>query len=438
MHKTNLLIITLFVLIIPISTAQDAEIKTFKQGYNNLETLQGELIIDSIQLSKDIALSNLEFTDSNLNNLPISKNLIKVNSSYYAFYFDIPSTSNGSYKIIFSDVFYVKDGISRKTNFEKEIQVNAWNAALSIKPGYYFTKLKPYEEAKFSLLIKNNLGQTQNVEINTGDIINTNTKKFSLSPGQTKTIEVNTKIYSKQGEYFNTNLQIKHEDGNYSLPILILREAAGGTLNATNQTNITSNTSQITDNRIINLENAISITDNYGSKLDAKIRVRKELAYSANITISNNLNISLNNLTIMFTQDLPNAMTSSPKQIQELKPKEKIQITIDINKNKDMDKNYTGELVVKSKEGAEAIIPVELIAIYTEKAFINITKNETLLPTNVSRKEKTNEKGNRTAFWIVATITLLLFLFIILIIYAKGKPKQREFEKFIEESRRRQ
>ncbi|HLC86117.1 MAG TPA: hypothetical protein VJG30_02445 [Candidatus Nanoarchaeia archaeon] len=438
MHKTNILILTLFVLIIPLSTAQDAEIKIFKEEYKNFETLQGELIINNIQLSKDITLSNLKFTDNNLYNIAVSKNLIKVNSSYYLFYFNIPSLSNGSYNIIFLDIFYIKDGIAMKENFEKKIHVNSENAAMSIKPGYYFTKLKYYEEAKFSLTVKSNLGLSQNIEVISDDIIVPSTKKFILSPGQAKTIEVNSKIYSKQGEYFNTALQIKYENGNYSLPILILRDRAETILNTTNQTNITGNASQIINNKTTSLENAITVTDNYGSKLDIKIKIRKELAYSANITINNNLNVSLKNLTVTFTNGISSVMSSNPDNILELKPKEKTQVTIDINKNKNLDKNYTGELVVKSKEGAEARISVELIAVYTEKAPPEATKNETITPVKIYRKEIDNKKENRTAFWIVVAITFLLFLIIMFIIYAKGKPKQREFEKFIEESRRRQ
>src|SRR3989338_1639304 len=387
MHKTNILILTLFVLIIPLSTAQDAEIKIFKEEYKNFETLQGELIINNIQLSKDITLSNLKFTVNNLYNIAVSKNLIKVNSSYYLFYFNIPSLSNGSYNIIFLDIFYIKDGIAMKENFEKKIHVNSENAAMSIKPGYYFTKIKYYEEAKFSLTVKSNLGLSQNIEVISDDIIVPSTKKFILSPGQAKTIEVNSKIYSKQGEYFNTALQIKYENGNYSLPILILRDRAETILNTTNQTNITGNASQIINNKTT----------------------------------------SLKNLTVTFTNGISSVMSSNPDNILELKPKEKTQVTIDINKNKNLDKNYTGELVVKSKEGAEARISVELIAVYTEKAPPEATKNETITPVKIYRKEIDNKKENRTAFWIVVAITFLLFLIIMFIIYAKGKPKQREF-----------
>ena len=207
MHKTKIFFIALFsIILLPITLAQnsDAELRTYKQSYSKFETLQGELQLTGIKLSRDLTLSNLKLIDVNGINIPISKNLIKTNNNSYAFYFDVPNINSGKYTIQFSDVYYTKNGISSLGSFNITLNVEENNKTiLSIKPAYYFKHLQTFEETQFSLIVKNSGNQVSTVQLDTEDTLKASANNFVLGAGQTKIININSNIFKKQGDYFN-------------------------------------------------------------------------------------------------------------------------------------------------------------------------------------------------------------------------------------------
>ena len=418
----------IFLLIIPIASA-DIEYKLYKENYSPSETLQGEISIINATLNRELTTNNIKLIDNNGNNIFLSKNFLKVNNTYM-FYFDLPQIS-GEYNLILNDFYYTKDGVITKGEIKKTVVIINSSNSVSIKPGFYYNKLKSYEEAKFSLTIKNNGNSSESFEIIDNEYIKANIKKFNIASKQSKILEISTTLFNKKESNIKTQLEVKYTTGNYQIPVIIERT---GITTITNNTNITINE---TKPLIVSYNNALILNDEFGAELPLiKLKSNANVTSYANLTLKNKLNVKLTDITVKLTNNLEDIIQVYPVRIDEINANGERTLLITANKNKNLAKNYTGEIEFKSEEGAILNIPFTII-LNTPK--ITITQSNTTL-NNTRNNAPINEikKDNTSNFWIYVIIFFIALMILIFYVYRKGKPKEKEFNEFIERVKRRQ
>ncbi|HIH26201.1 hypothetical protein J4476_02860 [Candidatus Woesearchaeota archaeon] len=418
----------ILLLIIPIVNA-DIEYKVYKDNYSPLETLQGEILIINVTLNRDLTTNNIKLYDNNENNILLSKNFLKINNTYF-FYFDLPQTS-GEYNLVLNDFYYTKDGIITKGEIKKQIIIVNSSNSVSIKPGFYYNKLKSYEETKFTITIKNNGNNTENFEIIDNEYIRVNFKKFNIGSKQVKIIEANTNLFNKKESNINKELEIKYTTGNYKIPIIIER---------TGINIIENNTTIINDTKIsvISYDNALILNDEFGAELPLiKLRSNTNVTSYANLSLKNKLNIKITDINVKLTNNLGDVVQVYPIIIDEINSKDERSILITVNKNKNLEKNYTGNIEFKSKEGATLSIPFTIILNNPKTTTIqdNTPQSNTLKNNTLVIQPK---KDKNTYFWIYVIVFFLLIILLIFYVYKKGKPKEKEFNEFIDRVKNRQ
>ena len=418
----------ILLLIIPIVNA-DIEYKVYKDNYSPLETLQGEILITNVTLNRDLTNNNIKLYDNNENNILLSKNFLKINNTYF-FYFDLPQTS-GEYNLVLNDFYYTKDGIITKGEIKKQIIIVNSSNSVSIKPGFYYNKLKSYEETKFTITIKNNGNNTENFEIIDNEYIRVNFKKFNIGSKQVKIIEANTNLFNKKESNINKELEIKYTTGNYKIPIIIER---------TGINIIENNTTIINDTKIsvISYDNALILNDEFGAELPLiKLRSNTNVTSYANLSLKNKLNIKITDINVKLTNNLGDVVQVYPIIIDEINSKDERSILITVNKNKNLEKNYTGNIEFKSKEGATLSIPFTIILNNPKTTTIqdNTPQSNTLKNNTLVIQPK---KDKNTYFWIYVIVFFLLIILLIFYVYKKGKPKEKEFNEFINRVKNRQ
>src|SRR3989344_3135569 len=418
----------ILLLIIPIVNA-DIEYKVYKDNYSPLETLQGEILIINVTLNRDLTTNNIKLYDNNENNILLSKNFLKINNTYF-FYFDLPQTS-GEYNLVLNDFYYTKDGAITKGEIKKQIIIVNSSNSVSIKPGFYYNKLKSYEETKFTITIKNNGNNTENFEIIDNEYIRVNFKKFNIGSKQVKIIEANTNLFNKKESNINKELEIKYTTGNYKIPIIIER---------TGINIIENNTTIINDTKIsvISYDNALILNDEFGAELPLiKLRSNTNVTSYANLSLKNKLNIKITDINVKLTNNLGDVVQVYPIIIDEINSKDERSILITVNKNKNLERNYTGNIEFKSKEGATLSIPFTIILNNPKTTTIqdNTPQSNTLKNNTLVIQPK---KDKNTYFWIYVIVFFLLIILLIFYVYKKGKPKEKEFNEFIDRVKNRQ
>ena len=155
------------------------------------------------------------------------------------------------------------------------------------------------------------------------------------------------------------------------------------------------------------------------------------------ISLKNKLNIKITDINVKLTNNLGDVVQVYPIIIDEINSKDERSILITVNKNKNLEKNYTGNIEFKSKEGATLSIPFTIILNNPKTTTIqdNTPQSNTLKNNTLVIQPK---KDKNTYFWIYVIVFFLLIILLIFYVYKKGKPKEKEFNEFIDRVKNRQ
>src|SRR3989344_3674836 len=133
MFYKKIIFILIALLIIPLTFAESS-ITLLKENYQSLETLQGTIELNE-NLVKDINTVNLKLKSSNGTEYALSKNVIKVNSTFYLFYFDLPKLDDGNYNVNVTGLNYLEEGVLKKFEIRKTFAIKEQNlSVISFKP----------------------------------------------------------------------------------------------------------------------------------------------------------------------------------------------------------------------------------------------------------------------------------------------------------------
>ncbi len=424
------ILLIFFILIINSSFVHSEliDINPYKINYNIGETFQAEIIINT-NLGKDIQTSNIKLLkDGNIISLP--SNLIKISDKKYFISYDIPQLNTGEYKFGIFGVYYYEDEILKNGEFSKTISISQEKKnILSIKPAYYKRTVKDYDESPFSLIINNNGENSVNVIIeSTNDFINVDSKKFTLNPGAKKTVNINTILYNKEGNKFEGNINIKYAELNYKINILIDRIITQKQIVQNTTVINNTNTNVVVEQQKVHL----SIGDSFGGFLNnISLKSKKDTVFNADLAIINNGNNTINNIELKVNGNVKDITKISINNLSTLNAYGIYPIIITINKDKNLDKDYSGSIILSVDSKEVYSIPLN---IYFEKEVVRVINNTFNQQVNTTIPIiKLEETKSNLFVWILLIVIVFMLLLLIFYLYFKGKTKKEdEFGEFVQ------
>ena len=422
MINRTILILLIFILSTLTIYAEPINIKIYRTEYSIGETFQADIIINT-NITKELQTNNIKLLkeDGNVINLPLT--LIKKDDNYFT-YFNVPQLNPGNYKLEIPDIYYYQDELLKKDTFSKSFQIKERKEnIISINPGYYKNIVRDYDESPFSLIINNNGNNSVEINLETNnDIIDLTQKKFNLNPNSRKILNIGTILYNKEGNNFNGNILINR-----------MLTKIENNITAQNKT-MKNNTTQII---ITNQNFDVKIGDAFGGKIEnINLTTSKKETFNADLSIINNMNFSLNNITLEVTENLKDIIEISPVSLDNLGSEVIYPINIVVNKNKNLDKDYVGNISININSKFVYSIP---FSIYLKKEVQPIKINNTINnEVNITRITATPKDKNNFGIWILLSIVVLILLILIIYFYTKTKNKPKnEFDDFIQANLRR-
>ncbi len=423
----------LVVLVSPLIFADQIVFNFYRDDYKKFETVQLNVSIEGITLSKDLELSNFVLLD-NSNQVAIAKNKVKVNDNFYVFYFDVSSLNEGEYRLGLVDVAYTESGISKFGDFFTNFSVvNGSSQILSVRPAYVLSKVLTNQEASFSLIINNKGNDSVLVSLDKeGDFFSLNAANFTLFSGGSKTVNVVTSLAGKQNAGFLGNIYVRYSGINYQIPFTVLRTDFVASNETSNQTNVTF----IPLANLSNVVGAISLTtisDRLLTNLSLSVNAGEYFS-PGQIVVKNNANVDLNNLTYFITGNISSLLELQPDSADFIGANGSAIFLLGLSDSELVAGTYSGYLEVKSAEGANTKLPLIMEVIGEQILLINKTNitsldNKTNLSVgNFTSVEDEGISNGLLAFFIVLAVLLLILLYL----YKKTRPKQKSFESFVE------
>ncbi len=436
--RVSLLILSL--ILIPIVFANNVDIKLYRNNYNSLETFQAD-INTNVQLSKDLSFSNIKLLDVNGNNIGVSKRLIKINKSEYKVYFNLPQLNDDKYTFSVSRFFYNLNGVTKEDSSNVNFDIiNNKQDVLSINPGYVFGNVVDYDESPFTLVLKNSGDNSLDVNIKTeGNFLSLSQSTFSLASLSSKTINVNTLLYNKKGDSFTDKIIIQYNTLSYEIPAIIKRTLTKSMVEqnltkVTNQTNITKLNNTVENiTPVIVKEDVLEIGDPYGNVIK-NISLYGYKGKTTEFSFVSNADLTLHGINLTVNGDIKNIISFEPSYLSSL-PSYGIYPTNLIIK--DITKNYTGTITVKSKEVKEFSLPVYITFEKLQENNVDLIHNKTINNQSVIIRTVTVESNSTTLLWILLGSIIFIILLLIYYLHKKNKPREEEFGRFIDAAKNR-
>ncbi len=176
-----------------------------------------------------------------------------------------------------------------------------------------------------------------------------------------------------------------------------------------------------------------TLNDKKLDSLDVSFTAGEYLAASQ-LIVKNNANIDLHKVTYSFNGDVIDMFEIVPLKQDLIAANEYKIIQLGLNKSyKFVPGLFGGSFVVKSKEGAGLNLPINIKVLGIPEVLQENKTDGTIV--NKSTRQLVQEEKGVNPFLILFVIVLFL-LIILFFIYRRTKPKQREFEAFVEKIKR--
>jgi len=348
-------------------------------------------------------------------------------------YFDVPDVVSGNYKFGVFNVFYNENGLKKNSFFTNIIIYNRTDNIVSVKPAYVSSTVNGYDETPFTLIIKNSGDNDVTVNIAAADgFFNVKPSAFKLGKKGSKNIDVNTALFNKEGNSFSGNINVRYHFLEYAryylleynIPFNVKRisESTVPVITDSNK-NITNYTAEI-------IKDSFIIGDLYGNAIsenEISIEIGNGESFTGDFSIVNKNNFDLNNLTLTVSERLKDFVVANPEFIEEIPAKGVYPISLEINKDNNLDKNYDGEIIVKSS-ASEFSIP--LFIYLMKSAEVNTTKTSI---NKTAAEEPVEIKNNgKLLVWAVLFAVIVVILALIIYMYKKSKIQQSKFDDFVD------
>lgn len=431
-------IIFLFILLTLPFIYANVDFVLERENYKSFETVRVKVDITNISLSRDLDNSNLVLQRSDGSNINIAKNLVRINSNSYIYYFDLPLLNNGSYKLGVVNINYVKDGSFKIGSFFTNFSlISGDKQIISVRPAYVLSKVSSGQEAPFTLVINNKGSDIVSVSLSKdGDYFSLSQTSFNLAPFSSRNIDVSTSLFGKNNVSFSGNIFVDYSGNKYIIPFNIIRTDFEEEVVINESKNVTVNE---TVNFEINYEGLLftNLYDNVIDKLDLDLEV-DEYYPASQVIIRNEVGIDLHDLSYSFSSGINGLFDLRPSKVGFIKNNESAIFLFGLNEsNKLKAGNYEGYLTFNTLEKVNITIPISVNVIGLKEVNKTVeVKNQTIVNNTATIVNEVEEKLNYLP-WIALIVLVLLLFIIISFFYSKTKSKKDEFEKFIDKVKQR-
>ncbi|MEK6936460.1 MAG: hypothetical protein AABW58_00135 [Nanoarchaeota archaeon] len=390
------------ILVLNISLV-NAEISIFKEVYSPKEVFQAEFNFQN--LAEEITPSNVKILNSELQPSNIGFLLTKITDEKYFIHFDIPDIEGEYFLAI--NIKYLDKDILRQDTLDKKFTIRKdENDIISISPS--FLTFKTNDKNFFKVDIKNKGLNIVNVKVsedlNLTSIFNNN---LTIAKNSEDSFFFNI-IESQVKDRDKLNINLNYGSKQFILPVYLLTNKEKGKLSFYKG-----------EKEYIN-EHSLEIP--FGNYAESSI------------FIENNLDKNLSGLSLSLSQELAQVVKIGFDSIESLEQKDKIQLTLFINLNRNIKiGQYKGILKVSNKETESSLlITINIV----ENQLYNETKDEQEIITaeetvNIEKEtaksiEQKKKLDKKKIVYTSIFLVILFFIFLFIIIYIKtGKKKKR-------------
>lgn len=395
MKKNILMLVSLFLLILPFV---NSAIELNKDSYALGETVVAKLILE--YAPNEISTEHVNIYDGYGKKVSVPFYIVKFSDSLYYIYFTLPtSLSSTQYNLSIGPYFYGLNGVLYRTvdSADINIVVERIDQILAFDPGAAVIDLA--NQNYFYLNLKNNGNSALPLSLKIVDgTLNYNT--YNLQPGDSLKIKG---IVNSTGEKI---LQIVYDSNDYRIPILVV------------------NTKNVIEKQAIEIKpiNAIKFINLEDS---VNIKIGKEDVRTGIIKFMNYWTSNISNVKLIISDNLLNMVELDKSDFGTVKPNDVKSATIIINKNKNINKDYIGEIKLIA-DGVSVSYPVYIY--YTngviEEEQVTIPE-EPPVSTSTEKQELEKQKELKTGvfFSIIAIVFVVFIVAVIIIKSRKDKPK---------------
>lgn len=413
MLKKILISLLVFIFLLNISSAVD--INFFKEKYMSGDSVQTEIDFGNLSLIQPLTYSNIKLYN-NENKIPLNLNLYKIENKSFV-YFDLPALEAKDYNFVLEDIIYSEKGILKRGNFNKNLTV-VDGRGISVNPALIYLNIESWENPRIAIEIKNKASEDITVSFETSsDIIKFNREDRLIEQGKIYVLSMVLDMRTYVDSKFKSGLVIKYLNGSYKIPIIVNRPST-----------IISEDGKISEISNVSVSEVGLKFAEEGDRVNRSLR--KEDSLEGPLRFKNLGTEIVYNLNFELTEDLANIVKYNYSGDYKLEGGEEENIYIYINKNKNIDRNYSGELIISGGDNKIKLpfyiyyIPEEVIVNNNiiEQNFIS-NHSEVALP---APKKKSN-----LIVYIIFGIFLIILLYLIYYFYKKGKPETKKFESLI-------
>ncbi|GEM_PF-4661818 len=433
----------LFLFFSPFVFSEDVSFHFLKETYRPLETASVEVFISNITLTKDLEISQLVLLDTHNRSFDLAVSKIKINSTFYVFYFDLPLLTSGIYSLALRNVGFTKEGLFSLGSFSSPLSVREQAGALfTFRPGYVVRKLSAYEEASFSLIFTNPTSESLLVQLEkVGDFFTLDKPSFTLASGSSKTVMVTTSLRTFSNATLEGGIKLISKDFSSFLPFLVYRSGLTPVLPIVVLP--VNESSVVLPPIVVNysaLKQPLYLTTLLDEiKENLTLHLELGVPYRAvNLILVNNASVDFHFVNYSISSNLEGLLTLKPTTTLLLKANDTALFLFGVNNSYDfIPGSYHGFLDIKSAEGVHLSLPLFITVLGTLKPVVNlstnITKNATIASAGLNQSLPLREEHkNSFGLWIFLLIVLFIFLIIIFSIYKKTQQKKSEFEGFVD------
>jgi len=399
----------LIVFLIPLVNAQ-LDVNFERESYSAGETVQAR-IVSNVSFVDGISLSKINLTNNNVK-VPVAFNLYDLGDNSYYLFFNLPlNLENGNYSLNFGNFIYYDEGLLKSKQLNKNLSViNNKDSILSVYPAFVKLDLEYWERPNIGIKLDNKLNKI-NLEIpNTTYLISS---KNSLALGNSSSFDLS--VYLSQDAYkinvISDNLAIKYGNFSYSIPVLVNRKSKPLLVEKLKEEGLNATT---VGNGLKFIESADSVnkTLNETTIIRGALRFKN---FGANV---------LHGVNFTLTNKLDDIVRVDYSELDFLNPGDERSVFLHINEKGDINKSYSGDLIVNTKEGPKASFGLNLNL--EKKQEIKAAEPEINI-SNLTKQPATAKKSNMLRNMLI-TLIIIVFIGIGYFIYRKAKKPKIKLE----------
>jgi len=415
-------LIFLVIFLILSSSVFAVSIDFYKGNYKSKETVQAEIDFGNLTLLEGFKHSNVFLYGEE--EIPLALNIYELGENKYFLYFNLPELSNRTYNFLLKDIFYSTNGELRKESFSKNLSV-VKGVGVSINPALFYLDIENWENPRLGINIKNNLDEEIVLSFSSDSkYVEFSKEEYSLDAGEEYVFRAILNMREYPEKNFRSELVINYgNSSSYKVPIIVNKLTD----------DLVSEGGEVQEEE----KGELKFTENI-EKVERNLS--SEEIVEGSLGFKNSGNKTLYNFDYSLTGDLSDIIRIEYDGDSVLEQGEEDFLYLYINEGRNLNKDYSGKLIINADEGYSDELPINIFYRKTEEKSNQPDEEDyEIEPYNysdISDKETTEKESN---FWLYF---IFVILFLILIgagyyLYNKSKPEEKKFDSLIKSYERK-